>query len=141
LQPFAGQYCGTRVQPWLLEAPAGQRIQVSLLDFASTTTISAASLTAEDVMTNDPSGRSHSSSSSTGGSCFHQRKRQFGYVIDKGAGVSSKKNVSICGGSGLQRLTNVYLSMSNVIELVLVSGDASVNNEQQFNFLLRFEGI
>jgi hypothetical protein len=91
-------------------------------------------------MTNDPSGESHSSSGSAFGGCLRQQKHQYGYVIDKVAGMSSKKNVSICGGAGLQRLTSVYLSTSNVIELVLVSSDVSVSNVQQFNFLLRLEG-
>ena len=51
-----------------------------------------------------------------------------GYVVDK----TARKNVSICGG-GEERERNVYLSKSNVLEIVLFAPADS-------NFLIAFEG-
>lgn len=58
---------------------------------------------------------------------------QYGYVIDRSAPALVKKNVSVCGGSGVQQLTNVYLSSSNTVELVLPPNE-------DLNFLLRMQG-
>jgi len=58
--------CGTKSQPWIIEAPSGQQINVSLLDFGS--------------KVNEPT-------SDQSKNCL-----QYGYIIDK----SAKKNVSIC---------------------------------------------
>lgn len=126
--------CGTRSQPWLLEAPSGQRINISLFNFTP-----FAASTAAVTANNQSQEAAHasiftSSSSSSGRSCPHQR--QLGYLIDKSA-VS--RNVSICGsdGTGGQRLSNVYMSTSNIIELVLAPNGG---NAGTFNFLLSIEG-
>src|SRR5271165_3741456 len=59
--------CGTKSQPWRLEAPAGQQINVSLLDFG--------------VKSGDRIEQQRSQNV-----C-----RQYGYIIDK----SANKNISI----------------------------------------------
>jgi len=88
--------CGTKSQPWIIEAPSGQQINVSLLDFGS-----KVSEPASDQWKN----------------CH-----QYGYIIDK----SAKKNVSICRvdqkgqsvvykshSNVIELVTNVMSSMSD----------------------------
>ena len=62
----ASSTCGSVLHPWHLEAPAGQRINISLLDFA---------------------GSANYRSRDDNAVC-----RRYGYIVEK----SSKKNVSIC---------------------------------------------
>ena len=58
--------CGVKSQPWLLEAPIGQQINISLFDFETNTR--------------------------TPGKTLQRNCQKYGYIIDK----SSKKNISIC---------------------------------------------
>ena len=84
--------CGSKSHPWRLEATAGQRINISLLDFT------AMSMSATD----RPRDRV---------TC-----RQYGYVLE----TLNKRNVSVCGGGGAElRQSHVYLSDSNNVEIVL----------------------
>jgi len=106
----------------MLEAPAGQRINISLLDFTA-----AARLTSQH-LTRSTSHVITSSSSS--GSCVDE-KHQYGYIIDKSS--VNKKNVSVCHARS-NRQTHVYLSTSNTAQLVL-------NNDQTGNFLIKVQGI
>jgi len=114
--------CGTKTQPWTLEAPAGQRINISLLDFTA-----AARLTSQHLTRST----SHviTSSSSSSGSCVDE-KHQYGYIIDKSS--VNKKNVSVCHARS-NRQTHVYLSTANTAQLVLT-------NNASANFLLRVAG-
>ena len=118
--------CGTKTQPWMLEAPAGQRINISLLDFTAAARLTSQHLThsTSHVITS-----SSSSSSSSSGSCVDE-KHQYGYIIDKLS--VNKKNVSVCHARS-NRQQHVYLSASNTLRLVL-SGNAGAN------FLLRVAG-
>jgi len=116
--------CGTKTQPWSLEAPAGQRINISLLDFTA----------AERGLTSQHLSRSTShiittSSSSSSGSCVDE-KHQYGYIIDKSS--ENKKNVSVCHAHS-NRQTHVHLSTSNTLQLVLTS-------DRGANFLLKVQG-
>jgi len=114
--------CGTKTQPWMLEAPAGQRINISLLDFTAATPLTSQHLT-----------RSTSriiTSSSSSGSCVDEN-HQYGYIIDKSS--VNKKNVSVCHARS-NRQTHVYLSTSNTLQLVL-------SNDRSVNFLLKVQGI
>ena len=105
--------CGTKAQPWILEAPVGQRINVSLLDFT------AAIL----------SERSRDERrESAGDVCL-----QYGFIVDK----SARKNISICGRTP-QREQVLYLSKTNTLKIVLASSDETGN---KLNVLLRFEGL
>lgn len=104
--------CGTRTNPWRLEAPAGQRINISLLDFT---------------------GVVNSSSRERRATCLN-----YGYLVDR----SNKKNISICGatvedGVKLQRESAVYTSDASSVDIVLVAG-LGVDN---YNFLLRINGV
>jgi len=121
--------CGTKTQPWMLEAPAGQRINISLLDFTAAARLTSQHLTrsTSHVITTTSSS---SSSSSSSGSCVDE-KHQYGYIIDKSS--VNKKNVSVCHARS-NRQTHVYLSTSNTLQLVL-------NTDHSDNFLLRVEGV
>ena len=116
--------CGTKTQPWMLEAPAGQRINISLLDFTA-----AARLTSQH-LTRSTSHVTSSSSSRSSGSCVDEN-HQYGYIIDKSS--VNKKNVSVCHARS-NRQTHVYRSTSNTLQLVLT-------NNQSVNFLLEVQGI
>jgi hypothetical protein len=103
--------CGSRSHPWRLEAPAGQRINISLFDF------SASVRTPRD-----------------GGSAD---RRQYGYIIEK----YNKRNVSIyastvADGIGPQRESAVYTSDTNSLIIVVNSGTNHANN----NFLIKLKG-
>ena len=116
--------CGTKTQPWMLEVLAGQRINISLLDFTA-----AARLTSQH-LTRSTSHVITSSSSSSSGSCVDE-KHQYGYIIDKSS--VNKKNVSVCHARST-RQTHVYLSTANTAQLVLT-------NNASDNFLLKVLGI
>jgi len=115
--------CGTKTQPWMLEAPAGQRINISLLDFTA-----AARLTSQHLTRSTSHIITTSSSSSSSGSCVDEN-HQYGYIIDKSS--VNKKNVSVCHARS-NRQTHVYLSTSNTLQLFLTNNNT--------NFLLRVEG-
>ena len=98
----ASSTCGSVLHPWHLEAPAGQRINVSLLDFA---------------------GSANYRSRDDSAAC-----RRYGYIVEK----SSKKNVSICAaaltdGQKSQRESTVYLSDTNSLDIVLVNSQGVHN--------------
>jgi len=118
--------CGTKTQPWMLEAPAGQRINISLLDF----TAAARGLTSQHLSRSTSHIITSSSSNSSSGSCADE-KHQYGYIIDKSS--VNKKNVSVCH-SRSNRQTQVHLSTSNTLQLVFT-------NDPDENFLLKVRGI
>ena len=92
--------CGSTSHPWRLEAPVGQRINISLLDFSNP---EHAPRDRRDVT-----------------AC----RQQYGYVLDK----SNKKNVSMCAGGGAElRQSAVYQSNSHSLQIVL-SSHRTANN-------------
>lgn len=132
LQPDVETSCGTKTQPWILEAPAGQRINISLLDFTPNTAAAATNFHSPEVL-----GSSHAN---LGGSCNHdEMKRQYGFIVDKVASAANRKNVSMCSRAGSSRVTNAYLSTANSVELVL-SSDVDKPASQRLSFLVRIEG-
>jgi len=103
--------CGSRSHPWRLEAAAGQRINISLLDFTATSMSEAADRPRDRV------------------TC-----RQYGYVLEK----LNKRNVSVCGGGGAElRQSHVYVSDSNNLQIVQIPARPMSDNEQ--SFLIRIE--
>jgi len=84
--------CGSRDRAWLLEAPSGQRINVSLLDL---------------------SGSSSSRTVETAPSLPRSRcLRQLGFIEDK----SANRNVNICTDN---TQPTIYVSRSNQLAIVL----------------------
>jgi len=116
--------CGTKTQPWMLEAPAGQRINISLLDFTA-----AARPTSQHLTRSSSHLITTTSSSSSSGSCVNER-HQYGYIIDKSS--ATKKNVSVCHANS-NKQAHVYLSDSNTLQLVLM-------NDNNADFLLSVDG-
>ena len=92
--------CGSTSHPWRLEAPVGQRINISLLDFSNPA--------------HAPRDRRDVSA------C----RQQYGYVLDK----SNKKNVSMCAGGGAElRQSVVYQSNSHSLQIV-INNQQTTNN-------------
>ena len=109
--------CGSNRQPWQLEAPAGQRITVSVLDFAR-------ALTDMDETADQ-----------------HCRGRVYAFLIDK----AQKTNVSVCEttSAGAQSV-NVHLSSSDGRAALSTSSNSAelfiVRDEHLNKFLIRVEG-
>ena len=114
--------CGTRLHPWRLEAPLGQRINISLLDFTG----SGDKSQDRDVV------------------C-----RQYGFILEKAnkknvsiacsspaMGGASTVGVATERESRSQRDRALYVSVTNKVDIVLAAG----NNGNKYNFLLRFNG-
>jgi hypothetical protein len=112
-------HCGAKSQPWLLEAPAGQRINISFLDFTPANAESSP----------------HNARQSNVGGCA---KHQYGYIIEKSVTAVNKKNISLCTSLGSKRFNNIYLSTSNHVEIVF-SPDLDWNTIS--TFLIRIEGL
>ena len=88
--------CGSKSHPWRLEAAAGQRINISLLDFTAVSM--SAAHRARD----------------------HVTCRQYGYVLEKW----NKRNVSVCAGGGAElRQSHVHISHSNNVHIVRTAFD------------------
>jgi len=102
--------CGSKSQPWKIEAPAGQQISVSLLDFAS------------------PMLRSDSDNGQ------RVSENNYGYIVER---LSHLKNISI-ERRQTERTQLVHVSSSNVLEIVL--SPSVHNDDDQPNFLLGFKG-
>lgn len=85
--------CGTRTQPWILQADPGQRINITLLNFSNPPRKDEPGLGAGET------------------SCV-----PVGYIYEPAA----RKNVSIC--AGLDRRLFLYQTETNVVEVVLGPG-------------------
>ena len=85
--------CGSPLNPWRVEAAAGQRINISLIDFAAADDVS------RDV-----------------GRDVTNCRRQYGFVVEKW----NKKNVSLCAeGAAERRQSTVYTSDTNSLDILL----------------------
>lgn len=94
--------CGSRSHPWRLQAPVGQRINISLLDFAGSTAVSAD----RDIP------------------C-----RQYGYVMDRASKKNASIcAVIVADGRTSSRENAVYTSKSNSVGVVLQTATNSNNN-------------
>ena len=110
--------CGSRDRPWLLEAPSGQRINISLLDFSGSLSPTSNVHRSRTVETGSSSG------------CV----RQFGFIEDK----SANRNINICGDAAHRQQT-LYVSQSNTVSIVT---ESTTGNENQMNkFLIGFIGM
>ena len=110
--------CGSGDRPWLLEAPSGQRINVSLVDLSgssSSTSSSTQRARTVETMTSSRSG------------CT----RQFGFIEDK----SANRNINICTDTQ----PTLYVSHSNTVAIVIESATEEENEIN--NFLIGFTGI
>jgi len=83
--------CGTKSQPWILEAPIGQKISISLIAFSR-----------------PEAGQRERT--------VKQPCRNFGVIVDN----VGKRNVTVCPVETL-RETNLYLSTGNIVNIILNS--------------------
>jgi len=103
--------CGTKSQPWVVEAPIGQQIHVSLLEFGS------------EIKHAMPEK--------------HISCELYGMIMEKSAG----KNVSICKHSQERgRPTLVYKSRLNVIEVVLEVINIDDEDSELSRTIIGFQG-
>jgi|SRR6218665_3166673 len=102
--------CGRKSQPWILEAPIGQKINISLFDF-----------------TTSNSGRNTERS--------QQECRNHGLIIDK----SGKGNASLCV-TGASRQRTLYLSAGNIVHVIFDSSAQQQKTGVDVQFMLKVEG-
>jgi len=104
--------CGTGGQPWILEAPFGQTINISLFDFTSP----------------EPGFRREENKESC---------RRHGLIADK----AGKRNTSVCT-NGERRQSRVYQSAGNVLQIIFDAFDQHEKNEMPavVHFILKVEG-
>jgi len=107
--------CGSVDRQWLLEAPLGQRINVSLLDLSGSS--SSTSRTVETMQ----------ASRSRGSACT---SRQLGFIEDK----SANRNINICATDTQPTL---YVSRSNQLAIVLTPRPQQTPG----NFLVSVKGL
>lgn len=103
--------CGTKSHPWHLEAPLGQRINISLLDFSG--------------HVNAPSARD-------------VRCRQYGYIWEKShkKNVSICANTET-HETKQHREIAVFVSDTNIVDIILTTGSKPDNH----SFLVKLEGL
>ena len=109
-----GVNCGSRDRAWLLEAPSGQRINVSLLDLSGSSSSTSSMQRARAV---------EAASSSR---CV----RQFGFIEDK----SVNRNIDICSDDAHRQQT-LYVSHTNEVAIVLHPAQQTTAN-----FLIAVKG-
>ena len=97
-----GVICGSRDRPWLLEAPAGQRINISVLDFTGSSV---------------QRPRTVETASTSG--CL----RQLGFIEDK----SANRNINICSDAA-HRQPTLYVSQTNEVAVVLHTAQQTTGN-------------
>jgi hypothetical protein len=131
-----GLHCGTRTQPWLLEAPAGQRINISLLDFTPNGAVEGVGSGVNGDFLREDSQIHAPAMVRSKSSCV----QIYGYILDKSTPASMKKSIPVCSEVGSPRLTSVYLSTNNAVELLLVSFDERIAQNQRPSFLIKVEG-
>ena len=103
--------CGTPDCPWIIEVSAGQRVNISLVDFA--------------LARNDGSTFTGSMTGTSG--C-----RVYATVKEESVG----KSFTVCGGDGRQR--HVYTSLTNTVEVRIVGKPSTADGRD--HFLLQYEG-
>ena len=107
--------CGSGDRPWLLEAPSGQRINVSLVDLSGSSSSTSSSTQRARTVETVTSSRS---------GCT----RQFGFIEDK----SANRNINIC----TDPQPTLYVSRSNQLDIVLTS-----RQQTSANFLISLKGV
>jgi hypothetical protein len=124
----AGSRCGSKLNPWIVEAQTGQKINISLLDFGL-----QQSPRHEDT--------NQSAVLDTGNRRTNECLIQYGYILDKAASTTSERNITICASSnGATRDRFIYQSKGSAVEIVL-NPMQSDQGSNQHKFLLGFEGM
>lgn len=125
----AGYRCGSRLNPWIIEAQIGQQINISLLDFGQQSRRSRSN----DDISNKPSV------AEIKGQTQEACAVQYGYIMEKAAAAGTVRNMSVCSGYGdLQRNRFVYQSRGSSVEIVFSS--SNFTSDSQHKLLFGFEG-
>jgi hypothetical protein len=122
-----GSRCGSRTNPWIIEAQTGQRISISLLDFGPQQRRPEDGATSQTVAVErlQPG--------------LENCTMSYGYIVEKAA--TNKRNTTICSnGAGDLRDRFVYQSTGSAIEMVLSSTQSSGAESFQNKFLVGFKG-
>jgi hypothetical protein len=123
----ASARCGSRLNPWVVDAQIGQQIKISLFDFGhhqkQSQNILNGQVAAADLA--NP---------------LDNCTVQYGQITDKAA-ATVRKNITGCvTSSGFQRHRLIYQSKGSTVEVVLSLVQEGQGGNQH-NFLLGFEGI
>jgi hypothetical protein len=104
--------CGSLSQPWRLEAPSGQRINIGLLDFTGSGNLSRD---------------------------LEVGRRQYGYITEafnkRNVSIYAVNN-GPRSGFKVQRESALLMSQTNNVNIVMVSG----TNNDNHNFLIKING-
>ena len=124
--------CGSRMNPWLVDAQTGQQINIMMFDFGS-----SSDQQHRTGISNEQVASGVGELIKTSGDMCSVK---YGYILDKAS--SRSRNSSICSSdANLQRERLLYQSKGSSLEIVLFSTDTDVNNSNKHNFLLGFEGF
>lgn len=120
--------CGSRSNPWIVEAQTGQQISVRLLDFGQH----------QLQLQTDDRFKSRNPVAERSDNCSWH----YGYIKDKAAAVATgSKNVTLCAtGLGFNRDRFIYSSKGSAIEVV-VAPPQDGSDSMQHKFLLGFQGF
>jgi len=118
---------GSSSCPWRISVEPGQRINITLLDFATPTATDALILAAPP--SQDPAAGSIQGLGSTR-VCY-----QYASVIER---LSSTRTFHVCGGDRRER--HVHTSLTNVIDVNVVARK-NAETEKEYYFLLQFKGL
>lgn len=134
--------CGSDVMPWVIRALPGQRINVTLFDFAATPPPPASSPAAAAASSHLMLGQGHQSSAAETVACNQQ------YAEIREHPVSSSSRLQrVCGG-GSKRQQIVYTSTSHVLDIMIGgrpatppgNSESGSRGDSAVHFLLMFEG-
>ena len=121
--------CGSRLNPWVVNADTGQQIKINILDFGlSDGAVNHRQMTTAYVS----SGKEHE----------HQDCAvHYGYILDKSAAAAFiDRNTTICAsGTGLNRDRVVSQTRGSNVEIVLSTTNVGQDNKQH-TFLLGVQG-
>lgn len=131
--------CGSRTNPWIVEAQTGQQVKVSVLDFGLQRQQQQPQR--QQASRNDDIVRDHVTARDGDMSKSQDEcSVVYGYVIDKSAtGINSKNNTICCSGNTSERNRFVYRSKGNIVEIVLHSTPTG-SGGYQHKFLIGVEG-
>lgn len=107
---IASETCGTKSQPWIVEAPVGQKITISLIVFPT------------------------SNSTQTQRTIIRQPCQNYGLIVDK----TGKSNTTICA-DGNRRETKLYSTAGNIVEVFLSLLEQESSGDER-RVVLRFKG-
>ena len=118
--------CGRRDTPWKLTVRPGQRINISLYDFSA---VMAATSPGENEVAGAGAGAG-------GGTRALTQCRVYAVIRERT--VHRMRNITVCGTKSRER--NVYISLTNTVEIGLIVANARDKEKALPFFLVKYEG-